>query len=854
MTTDTQNTLQVLKRDEKKLLNLNRRSWLQTLFDWIYGYDFFISYRWSDGREYALALSEKLKEKDYNCFLDTEDYLPGINWIEGGQRALKRTTRLILVCSNHAVDDPAGRTAKQDPILKELAAFSEGERQKVRIQIHTLSDEAWEHSEVSRYFAKEDLFLPDNLTTPSPETIENLARGCRLEKRDRLRLKIISSVCIVLSLLSFGFGLASWIAVDKRAEAVKKTEEAIHNLGLSHLREAGRLEGEGRNWSAALLIAQTLGLESDYKFHISDTITDGHVNVGSPTGKKSLRALNTLLDHALIPQQDVSFFNLSERSYLLSPYNDGTLVSIGEAQHLQSVSKGGKGQVSILSGEHRVRYLSEQLASDGGILWIDEQHNLYKFNFADHENTLVTSLATHASDIAGVWLNNDSNMAAYLSIESGSDESILLLKNLSSNAVAELSGVWREKSKAVFISDQYFIICGEDPFPEESGVSSTWKVALYDVNLIDPLSVIEFEPQLYIGQTGAVYPEITTIILLDDELLTVAIGGDDGAVRVFTIEESTQPQSGNRAILKLKRTLTQEANSRSAITSLAATEDGVILLAGAQNGEVLNWDVQVGQLINNSQSNNRPIVRVAYNEDNYFTLDSKGKLVRWRDRPFIYRTTLPGESPAEILDIRTTGENGFNVYSDQGKIYRYMLSGSSLVFQNEVANYDVSSLPTDSVLNRDELGTSKQKVFDNFSVPIASITLTSQKDGTIICFSTGNIEMWDLDQTGIPVKKRWTATNPGDARMGARTAISPDGRKAAITGYATDDTDKWGYILSTKDGSELYRFQGDAVSEWGSEYPAVFLEGGKSLVSGLYSYIYLWPTQMPYFRSPSTRD
>lgn len=841
-------------RDSNRLISLNKRNWLQALFDWIYGYDFFISYRWSDGRKYALILAEELKKKGYNCFLDTEDYIPGTNWVEGGQRALRRTTRLLLVCTAHALDDPAGRTAEKDPILKELAAFSKGGRQKVRIQIHNLADDIWKQSTVSHYFSQEDLFLQDNRKTPSAKTIEDLDRGCKLEKRDRRRLRIISSVCSLLAVLSIGFGLASWVAVEKRDEALVKTREAIHNLGLSQLREADRLSGEAKNWSAALLIAQTLKLESNYKYQKPATEADGHVNLESLTGQNGLVSLNTLLDYALIPQKDVAFFNLPQTRYTLSSHNNGTVISINEDHQLQSVSTGGKGQVSILSGDHRAQYLSEQLTSGGEVLWVDNSNNLYAFSFKTLKNKLLTKLEAHAPDIAEIWLSSDSTMVGYLYNKDLLGESVLRIKDLSSDTVTEFSGAWREKSRAVFVSDQYLVICGEDPFPEESGISSTWNIVLYDVNQVEPLSVIEIEPQLYSGQSGAVYPDITSILLLDDELLTVGIGGDDGAVRIFTVENNSQPQTARHGALKLKRTLTQDGNSHPAITSLASTEDGVIIMGGTKNGRVLSWDVQVGQLLNSSRTGSSPVTNVAYNRDNYFSLDSIGKLIRWRDRPFIERISLPGTSMAEIVDIRNTGENGFEVYSDQGQIYRYQLSGTRLILQNGVGSYDLATLPEESVLKRKELGIDEQKVFDSFSTPIVSLAVTAQKEGAIICFSTGEVEMWNLDRSGIPIEKRWRALNPGSAEVGAHIALSPDDSKVAITGYAMNDTDKWGNILSTKDGSELYRFQGDAVGEWGNDHPVIFLADGKYLVSGLYSYIYLWPTQMPYFRASSKSD
>ena len=241
----------MVSSDADELRRLTRRNCFQQMADWVFGYDFFISYRWSDGRNYALSLAEALKRKDYNCFLDTEDYQPGSNWVVGGQLALRNTTRLIFICTRDAVEDPQDRRGNEDPIIRELSGFSQGARHKVRILLHDIPDSSWEGSEVSNFFRKEDLFLNDAPQSPSKEVLEDLDRGCRLEKRDRRRLRIISSVCCIL------FALAVGLFVTYRS-AAEQRDRATHNFGVSKFKEAERLAGESRKWEAVCLIAQTL--------------------------------------------------------------------------------------------------------------------------------------------------------------------------------------------------------------------------------------------------------------------------------------------------------------------------------------------------------------------------------------------------------------------------------------------------------------------------------------------------------------------------------------------------------------------------------------------------------------------
>jgi len=68
------------------MLELARKSEIKrTVLDQIlpesfFGFDFFVSYSWRDGREYAIALTEQLKTRGFKCWLDSEDYVKGDDW------------------------------------------------------------------------------------------------------------------------------------------------------------------------------------------------------------------------------------------------------------------------------------------------------------------------------------------------------------------------------------------------------------------------------------------------------------------------------------------------------------------------------------------------------------------------------------------------------------------------------------------------------------------------------------------------------------------------------------------------------------------------------------------------------
>lgn len=92
-----------------------RRGLGKRIADWLFGRDFFISYRWEDGRQYAVKLAKKLRADRFDCFLDSDGYLKGDNWRKIGERELRKTNRLVLVGSP--------KSHESGPVARELKIF-----------------------------------------------------------------------------------------------------------------------------------------------------------------------------------------------------------------------------------------------------------------------------------------------------------------------------------------------------------------------------------------------------------------------------------------------------------------------------------------------------------------------------------------------------------------------------------------------------------------------------------------------------------------------------------------------------------------------------------------------------------
>ena len=209
---------------------LIRRSLWQKLTDWIYGYDFFLSYRWSDGRDYALALASDLNGR-FDYFLDHEGYKPGDNWVLAGRTALRHTSCLILLCTKEALNDPKKR-GNEDPIIRELATFTDSGRRKVLILLDEVAPETWKEAPVSRFFDEHDLYLTElseHRDEPSPFIKSEIDRLFKLERKELKRIRVLRSAIAVLSLLVVAIGVASAIAWERNQrlnEALQQEQEA----------------------------------------------------------------------------------------------------------------------------------------------------------------------------------------------------------------------------------------------------------------------------------------------------------------------------------------------------------------------------------------------------------------------------------------------------------------------------------------------------------------------------------------------------------------------------------------------------------------------------------------------------
>ena len=212
---------------------------VQKAFDWLFGYDYFLAHRSADGKPYASALHYALTAKgnELDCFLDVKHYGAGGRLTNMQARALRKTTRLIVVVTPQAHD------ADAHYLQGEVAEFRRIHPQGVIVPIGT------EECLTEKQCPKSPLLpllphMPNDICilesteqfdegSPSSQAVAKLLNDFSEERRSTKRLRWIRRVAALLLVLFFaasGFGIYAAIQRSKAKDAMNSAEQALTDM------------------------------------------------------------------------------------------------------------------------------------------------------------------------------------------------------------------------------------------------------------------------------------------------------------------------------------------------------------------------------------------------------------------------------------------------------------------------------------------------------------------------------------------------------------------------------------------------------------------------------------------------
>lgn len=192
---------------------LPRRSRIQRIADALFGYDFFISYAHADGRTYAVGLAKGLKERGFDVFLDTQDYLAGDDWKTVGAWALKRTNRLVLVGTPKALES--------QPVRRELEIYTRAGKRVIPIDVGGCLAALGRDHPVAGFLQEATIRLPEpeerRLVGPGDKVLQGVAHAFEGERQQAKKIRWITSAAIALLLLA----IASVVLAGRARESAR---------------------------------------------------------------------------------------------------------------------------------------------------------------------------------------------------------------------------------------------------------------------------------------------------------------------------------------------------------------------------------------------------------------------------------------------------------------------------------------------------------------------------------------------------------------------------------------------------------------------------------------------------------
>lgn len=242
------------------------RSWSQRASDWLFGRDYFISYRWSDGRAYAAKLAARLKAENYDCFLDSDGFLKGDDWRQVGDRELRKTARLVLIGSPEV--------HLSEPVVRELTVFSKRGKRLIAIEFgDSLTLATHPDSPVLKILGNDIVREKEPLEAlgegPSDKVINELRRTFRGETTAKRRMRAIKVTAAVLLLLLVAVAVAGILAEWQYQRNVMNSahEDAVRG---------GALASERRGAEAVCYLARSLHRNASDAFVFSALLRLAH--------------------------------------------------------------------------------------------------------------------------------------------------------------------------------------------------------------------------------------------------------------------------------------------------------------------------------------------------------------------------------------------------------------------------------------------------------------------------------------------------------------------------------------------------------------------------------------------------
>ena len=220
----------------------------ENIRNFLFGYDFFISYAHEDGKEYPEDLYSSLKKLGYSVYLDNQENKVGEKLTSIIKVRISNSKHLIVIGSPYAISSSFWVYTEVDtfeklqkaPIIINISKSIEGAREKVKLDgIKNLTLLFWLDQnlvDLKGGTQKDNiLYINDGEVDRLPKTVGEstlvqIAKTFVGRRREIIRFRLVSLALVCLIGLSIAAIFTAIFALDKQEEAEMRLNDAIAAL------------------------------------------------------------------------------------------------------------------------------------------------------------------------------------------------------------------------------------------------------------------------------------------------------------------------------------------------------------------------------------------------------------------------------------------------------------------------------------------------------------------------------------------------------------------------------------------------------------------------------------------------
>ncbi len=186
--------------------------------DYLFGYDFFISYSHGDGTAYPRELAKQLEELGFTVFLDSQVYTAGDDLRLATRRRIRMSKKLIVLASTESL--------KSRWVLIEVKTCLAVGGTPIVIDIQRSLKRANPDLEIT-ILLRDRLYIEEACSTnpvlPSSETVHKLQAAFNTTRRETLRARVFGVFAIFFAAVAIVAVWQAWRANIEKSKAERQT-------------------------------------------------------------------------------------------------------------------------------------------------------------------------------------------------------------------------------------------------------------------------------------------------------------------------------------------------------------------------------------------------------------------------------------------------------------------------------------------------------------------------------------------------------------------------------------------------------------------------------------------------------